>query len=76
MKVRHCVFCERKNFEERIITETSSLYFVASLGQITNGGYTLIIPKKHILCVGMASEGEVLEIEDMAVVASRVKSFN
>ena len=46
-----CVFCDRRNLEERIIGETDHLYFVATLGQITDGGYTLIIPKKHSRCV-------------------------
>lgn len=46
-----CVFCNRINFEERIIAENDACYAVATLGQIA-GGYTLIIPKAHIPCIG------------------------
>lgn len=65
-----CVFCDRKNFEERIIAETSLLYYVATLGQITDGGYTLVIPKRHVSCVAAMREGEVAEIDRAAEKAS------
>lgn len=47
-----CVFCNRAMFEERLITETGEYRVIATLGQITNGGYVLIVPKKHIPCMG------------------------
>lgn len=65
-----CVFCERKNLEERLIAETATLYFVATLGQITDGGYTLIIPKRHVPCVGAMEKQEVAEIERAVRIAS------
>lgn len=47
-----CAFCNRKNLEERLIYENGDLYVVATLGQITDGGYILLIAKNHISCFG------------------------
>ncbi len=60
----NCVFCDRTKFEERIITETKDWYLIATLGQITDGGYTLIIPKRHVSCVGAMKEREIVEIDN------------
>lgn len=46
-----CVFCDRVNFEEQLIHENKDFYVIATLGQITDGGYVLIIPKEHISCM-------------------------
>ncbi|MEK7090616.1 MAG: HIT family protein [Patescibacteria group bacterium] len=46
-----CVFCDRKNLEERLIYENDDFYVAATLGQITDGGYILIIPKRHVVCL-------------------------
>ncbi len=56
-----CVFCDRTKFEERIIYETEKYYLVATLGQIA-GGYVVLIPKRHILCVGGMKAEEIQEI--------------
>ena len=58
-----CVFCDKKNFGERLIAETPSLYYVATLGQITDGGYTLVIPKRHVSCLGAMEESELAGVE-------------
>jgi len=58
-----CVFCDRKNFEEQLIGETEQFYFIASLGQITDGGYVLVIPKRHVPCIGAMEKQEIIEIE-------------
>ncbi|MEX2053204.1 MAG: hypothetical protein WD898_03195 [Candidatus Paceibacterota bacterium] len=47
-----CIFCNRKNFEERLIFENRDFWVIATLGQITDGGYALLIPKGHIPCLG------------------------
>ena len=65
-----CVFCDRKNFEERLIAETPALYFIATLGQITDGGYTLVVPKRHVPCAGAMEEKEVAEMEEAMQKAS------
>jgi diadenosine tetraphosphate (Ap4A) HIT family hydrolase len=53
-----CAFCDRTKFENRLIAETNDFYLIATLGQITNGGYVLLIPKQHIECVGAFSSGQ------------------
>lgn len=50
-KVRSCVFCNEKNFKDRIVAENDDWYVVATLGQITDGGYVMLIPKIHISCI-------------------------
>jgi len=47
-----CAFCDRTKFEERIIAEDSLFYTIATLGQITDGGYVLLFPKSHVRCIG------------------------
>lgn len=47
-----CVFCDKAKLGERLISENSGWYVAATLGQITDGGYVLVIPKEHISCMG------------------------
>ncbi|MBI2450928.1 MAG: HIT domain-containing protein [Parcubacteria group bacterium] len=47
----NCVFCDRTKIGNRLIAENSRWYVAATLGQII-GGYTLVIPKVHISCMG------------------------
>jgi len=56
MRHHDCAFCDRKKFEERIIAETKDWYVIATLGQITDGGYVLVFPRRHIRCMGALSE--------------------
>ena len=49
--MKNCAFCDRKVFEERIITETDEFFVIATLGQITDGGHLLIFPKRHARCL-------------------------
>lgn len=55
----NCPFCDRRQFEERLIAEVDGFYIIATLGQITDGGYVLLVPKKHISCAGAFSEEQV-----------------
>ena len=57
-----CVFCDRTQFEERLISENQDFYVIATLGQITNGGYTLLFPKNHVPCLGAADRGLTSEM--------------
>ncbi|HEY4494942.1 MAG TPA: hypothetical protein VJC01_00655 [Candidatus Paceibacterota bacterium] len=41
----NCVFCDRSKLEERLIAENKDWYLIATLGQITDGGYVLIFNK-------------------------------
>ncbi len=58
----NCVFCDRSKFEERIIFENGDFYLIATLGQISDGGYVLIIPKRHVSCLGALGVGECQQI--------------
>ncbi len=55
----NCVFCDRKMFEERLVAETGLFNVIATLGQITDGGYVLIVPKNHVECAGAMSRSEL-----------------
>lgn len=66
----NCIFCDRTKFKERVIAETKDWYLIATLGQITDGGYALIIPKRHISCIGAMKEQEVSKISDILHVSS------
>jgi diadenosine tetraphosphate (Ap4A) HIT family hydrolase len=70
----NCVFCDRVKFEERLITEASEWYVIATLGQIT-GGYVLAVPKAHIPCVGAFSSSQIEVAVAMAHVIRRVLSL-
>ncbi len=60
---KDCVFCDRKNFEERLAGETEEFWIIATLGQISDGGYLLLVPKRHVLCLGAMEETEIEEAE-------------
>jgi len=47
-----CVFCDKSKFEERLVGETKDFWAIATLGQITDGGYLLLVPKRHVECIG------------------------
>ena len=51
----NCPFCDRKQFEERLIAKTEGFYIIATLGQITDSGYVLLFPDEHTLCMGALS---------------------
>lgn len=67
-----CVFCDRAQFEEQLIAESKNFYTIATLGQITDGGYTLLVPKRHVLCIGAM---ELQEIEEMTLEATLLDEF-
>ncbi|MBI2635049.1 MAG: HIT family protein [Parcubacteria group bacterium] len=66
----NCVFCDRTKIEERIIAETEDWYLIATIGQITEGGYVLIIPKRHVPCAGAMKEQEIVKMDDISRIAS------
>lgn len=63
----NCGFCDRTKFEERLIAENNFCYIVATLGQITEGGYVLLIPKEHILCAGELNSSTTTSLINMAI---------
>ena len=72
MNENPCVFCDRRNFEEQLIGESEQFYFIATLGQITDGGYVLLVPKRHVSCIG---EMEAPEIQKMTVEINRLSTY-
>src|SRR3989344_54467 len=67
MEKESCAFCDRTQFEERIIAEVNDFYIVASLGQITDGGYTLLIPKEHVSCMAELSFARIAPLVHMTI---------
>ncbi len=59
----NCVFCDRTKFEERLVGEKGNFWIVATLGQISDGGYLLLIPKRHVSCFGAMEAIELCEME-------------
>src|SRR3989344_3568042 len=57
-----CVFCDRGNFEERLAGEDENFWTIATLGQITNGGYLLLVPKNHTPCIGTLEPSDITHI--------------
>lgn len=58
-----CAFCDRSQFEERIIGETDKFWIIATLGQIPKfGGYVLVVPKHHVSCVAALTHQELMRI--------------
>ena len=54
-----CPFCDVKQFEKQLIAEVNGFYIIATLGQVTDGGYILLIPKDHISCLGMLPDNQL-----------------
>ncbi|MEK7114880.1 MAG: hypothetical protein AAB847_00770 [Patescibacteria group bacterium] len=57
-----CVFCEKSKIRN-IFAIDDHFYFVATPGQITDGGYIIIIPKRHVPCLAALEENEILLLE-------------
>lgn len=80
-KVRSCVFCNEKNFKDRIVAENDDWYVIATLGQITDSGYVLLIPKIHISCIrsvkylGIKAKQSFLDMVERTVFAI-AKEYN
>lgn len=60
MSDKTCVFCDRSQFEEQLVGETGDFWIIATLGQISDGGYVLLAPKRHISCIGAMEETEAM----------------
>lgn len=58
-----CVFCDFTKIEERTIATINGFHITISLGQITNGGYLLLIPTKHTLCLGSMGQAQAYNLE-------------
>lgn len=68
----NCPFCDRRQFEERLIAEVDGFYIIATLGQITDGGYVLVFPIEHIICMGALSREQASKVNELASKVCRV----
>lgn len=67
MAENDCVFCDKSKFEERLVGETKDFWVIATLGQITDGGYLLLVPKRHVECLGAMTSKEVKLLDKLEV---------
>lgn len=58
-----CVFCDPEKIEPRTIASFDGVNIVATLGQITEGGYILLIPANHVPCVGAMDEVQIATVD-------------
>ena len=49
---KNCPFCDHSKFEERLVGSIGSFNVIATLGQISEGGYLLLVSKEHTSCLG------------------------
>ncbi|MBR9700929.1 hypothetical protein GOV11_03630 [Candidatus Woesearchaeota archaeon] len=47
MGTKPCAFCDPSKFSDRLITETENFWVFPTIGQISEGGYSLIVSKEH-----------------------------
>ena len=59
-----CPFCDRSRIERDLIYETANFSVFQTLGQVVEG-YLLIVPKRHIICLGNLT---LLEMEEYITV--------
>ena len=58
-----CPFCDLTQVGERYIYGNGLFHVAATLGQITDGGYTIIFPAKHVPCIGAMAMWEATELQ-------------
>lgn len=59
----NCVFCNFSKIKDRTIATLYNINIVITLGQITNGGYLLLVPRKHSPCLGSLNKQETEKLE-------------
>ena len=60
-----CTFCEFPKIQKRTIATIEGFHITISLGQITNGGYLLIIPIDHITCLGTLTKAQANHLDQL-----------
>lgn len=61
-----CTFCDFSKIEKRTVATIENFHIVISLGQITNGGYLLIIPQKHTPCLGSLTKSQATKLDHLS----------
>lgn len=55
--MKPCVFCDKEKRAEKTFYESANFFAMPTIGQISNGGHSLLVPKYHAPCLGeMSSE--------------------
>jgi diadenosine tetraphosphate (Ap4A) HIT family hydrolase len=67
-----CVFCDPDKIKSRTIASFGGVNIVATLGQITEGGYVLLIPTDHVACLGSMREDQIKVFGRIANQISRI----
>ena len=65
-----CPYCSPKELKGRIVTENQRFIVLATLGQITDGGYLLIIPKSHTSCLAALAPEHMEELDELRLKSS------
>lgn len=60
-----CTFCDFTKIKERTIATVQGLHITISLGQITSGGYLLVIPISHTACLGALTESQAKNLDQL-----------
>lgn len=61
-----CVFCDRSQYDWRLVAESQHYAIFPTQGQLApGGGHTLIIPKHHVECVALLTGEVLVELEDL-----------
>ena len=58
-----CVFCDPSKLKPRTIAKLPGVSVVATLGQITEGGYLLLIPTTHAPCLGSLDKEQIASFD-------------
>lgn len=58
-----CVFCDREKLKALLVGEDENFLIVATLGQISDGGYLVLVPKQHVVCIGAMLPRDVERLE-------------
>jgi len=61
-----CPFCDFSKIKKRTIATVDGFHIVASLGQITDGGYLLIIPQYHTPCLGNLDKNQTFKLNSLS----------
>lgn len=71
----YCVFCDKEKCADRTFYESDNFYVMPTVGQISDGGHSLIIPRHHEICLGAMSRDlfqEFMEVKrDVQAAISR-----
>ena len=71
-----CPFCTPSEYEERLVGSIGSFNVIATLGQITDGGHLLLVPRSHPICLGALENTAELGMSASRLCALLAKEYN